>query len=110
MDNTDTEGLVERRQQAQRHLESLEIFLGSEAHAGYVTATIEDIQSTKDQILILVDEAEDHKQLFEILRLGGELRNQRRMLEVFNDARALLKQRIEEMLERENQNADNTKQ
>jgi hypothetical protein len=100
---------VELRQAKQRHLASLETFLASEAYSGFRAAQEADIKTTEESILMLMEAVEDQKQIFESLRLVGELRCQRRQLEVFEDARVTLKHRIEEMLEYENQNADNTK-
>src|SRR5205814_9380247 len=95
--------LVSERQAKQRHLASLEVFLGSDAYVGYVAARTEDITNLESAILLT--EPVDRVTEIEGFKLRGELRCQQEMLEVFSDARNTLKQRIDEMVERENQNA-----
>lgn len=104
---TDEIDLIAERQAKQRHLESLESFLGSPAHLGFVAARRSEIKSTEEAIVLL--DPIERKDEIEGLKLRGELRLLIELVETFEDARVALKARIEELLERENQNAENTK-
>ena len=90
-----------------QHLESLETFLRSPAHKGFVASVKFDIGQTENAIvmndpLTRADEIENFK-------LRGELRCLQQMLTTFEDARVTLKDRINEIVERELENATNQK-
>ena len=90
-----------------KHLEALETFLASPAHIGFVTAREHDIRMLKDAILMVdpVDKATE----IEGFKLRGELRFAEQMVNTFEDARVSLKDRIDEMAERELEERVNTK-
>lgn len=98
IDETD---IVSYRQGLQKHLESLEIFLQSPAHTGYKAARQEEIDSTKEAILL--NDPFDRPTEIEQFKMRGELRCLEGLLTTFEDARVTLKARIEQALERENQ-------
>lgn len=108
-DDVPIESLVEERQRKERHLVALSAFMDSEAYVGYRSAGVEDIKTTEESIVIVAEGASQDKDLFEILRLAGELRNQRRTLETFEDARESLKSRIDEIVNLENEIASTRK-
>ena len=91
----------------QAHLEALETFLASPAHIGFVLAREHDIRELKDAILMV--EPDDRRSEIEGFKLRGELRFAEQMVKTFEDARVSLKDRIDEMVERELQERDNTK-
>lgn len=89
------------------HLESLEAFIASPAHVGYVAAREQEIVDLKQRILWTppIDDGARSAQLMAF----GELDSQQEMLKTFEDARQTLKARIDEAVERENQLATTTK-
>jgi hypothetical protein len=91
----------------QKHLEALEAFLDSPAHNGFVVARAHDIQLLKESILMV--EPEDRASEIEGFKLRGELRYAEQMVKTFEDARVSLKDRIDEMVERELEERVNTK-
>lgn len=91
----------------QKHLEALETFLSSPAHIGFVAAREHDIRLLKDTILMV--EPIDRETEIEGFKLRGELRYAEQMVKTFEDARVSLKDRIDEIVERELQERDNTK-
>lgn len=92
---------------ARTHLESLETFLASRAHEGYVAARRAEIKILEDAII--AHEPVDRVSEIEGFKLRGELRSQTEMLSCFEDARDTLKDRINEMVEQENEIATTTK-
>lgn len=90
-----------------KHLEALEAFLASPAHIGFVAAREHDIRILKDAILAV--EPVDRESEIEGFKLRGELRYAEQMVKTFEDARVSLKDRIDEMVERELQERVNTK-
>lgn len=90
-----------------KHLEALETFLASPAHIGFVAAREHDIRELKDAILMV--EPEDRRSEIDGFKLRGELRYAEQMVKTFEDARVSLKDRIDEMVERELQERVNTK-
>lgn len=98
---------VAERQAKQVHLAELEKFLSSVVHINYKKAIEVDISNTEQAIIL--NEPLTRSDEIENFKLRGELRCLHEMQEVFEDARISLKQRIEELLERENQNTTNTK-
>jgi hypothetical protein len=90
-----------------KHLAALEDFLRSPAHKGFVAAREHDVQSLLDAILLV--EPEDRVTEIEGFKLRGELRYARQMIKTFEDARVSLKERIDEMVERELQERDKTR-
>jgi hypothetical protein len=95
--------LAEKR----KHLEALEEFLASPAHIGFVLAREHDIRILTDAILSV--EPVDRETEIEGFKLRGELRYAEQMVKTFEDARVSLKDRIDEMVERELQERVNTK-
>lgn len=90
-----------------KHLEALETFLASPAHIGFVLAREHDIRELKDAILMV--EPTDRISEIEGFKLRGELRFAEQMVKTFEDARVSLKDRIDEMAERELEERVNTK-
>ena len=76
-----------------KHLESLEDFLASPAHKGYVSAVKQDIVDTRDMIVAL--EPKSLESFVDGILLRGELRCLETRLTMFEDARVTLKDRIE---------------
>jgi hypothetical protein len=91
----------------QKHLEALEAFLTSPAHIGFVIAREHDIRTLKDAILMV--EPVNRELEIEGFKLRGELRYAEQMIKTFEDARVSLKERIDEMVERELEERVNTK-
>ena len=90
-----------------KHLEALESFLSSPAHKGFVSAREYDIGIIRESILML--EPVDRASEIEGFKLRGELRYAEQMVKTFEDARVSLKERIDEMVERELEERVNTK-
>ena len=91
-------------EEKKKHLEALEKFIESPAHAGFVTARNRDIEMLKEAILTV--EPIDRESEIEGFKLRGELRYAEQMVETFEDARVSLKERIDEMVERQLQERD----
>jgi hypothetical protein len=89
-----------------KHLAALEEFISSPAHHGFLLARGHDITELKDAILV---EPIDRESEIEGFKLRGELRYAQQMIKTFEDARVSLKDRIDEMVERELQERVNTK-
>ena len=90
-----------------KHLVALEAFLASPAHIGFVLAREHDVRELKDALLMV--EPIDRPSEIEGFKLRGELRYAEQMVKTFEDARVSLKERIDEMVERELQERDNIK-
>lgn len=90
-----------------RHLESLEMFLKSPAHKGFVAAMNYDIAATRDAIIAV--DPRNREDEIECFKLRGELRALEARVTMFEDARVTLKDRIDELVERDIQNATTTK-
>jgi hypothetical protein len=90
-----------------KHLESLETFLDSPAYRGYAAAVKQDILDTKELIIATVPDSFEN--LSNELLLRGELRCLEVRLTMFEEARTTLKDRIDEIAERELQSATTTK-
>ena len=82
-----------------KHLEALEEFLRSPAHAGFVAATLHEIKGLQEAIVLL--DPDTPETVAESFKLRGELRYAERMVTTFEDARVSLKERIDEMVERQ---------
>jgi hypothetical protein len=90
-----------------RHLEALEHFLKSPAHAGFVAARHHDIKELNEAIVLV--EPVDRVTEIEGFKLRGELRYAEQIVKTFEDARVTLKDRIDEMVEAELQAREQTK-
>lgn len=90
-----------------KHLVALEVFLASPAHKGFVAAREHDVRMLEEAILTV--EPEDRETEIEGFKLRGELRYAKQMVKTFEDARVSLKERIDEMVERELQERANIK-
>ena len=100
--------MSEELKKRQEHLASLEDFLQSPAFLGFKSGVAEDIRRTRDAIVSIDPlKIED---FVEECKLRGELRNLEMMENVFEEARATLKSRIDEMAEAEIESAHNAKQ
>ena len=95
--------MSEELKKKQEHLASLEDFLQTPAFLGFKVGVREDIQRTIASI-ISIDPLK-FEDFVEELKLRGELRNLEMMETVFEDARAKLKARIDEMAEAELESA-----
>jgi hypothetical protein len=91
----------------QKHLEALETFMASDAYVGYVSARDEEIRIIEQRILMTPPITEINRA--DVLLAHGELDCQKDMKQTFEDARGTLKARIDEMIERDNQTATETK-
>lgn len=92
---------------AQERLVKLEAFIDSPEHAAYVSAREQEISDVQSRILLTPPVNQD--QIATQLLAFGELSCLEEMKTCFIDARAHLKQKIDEMVDRDNQNAENTK-
>jgi hypothetical protein len=116
---TEPDNLVEQRQEKERHLAALETFLKTEAYIGYRAAREQELAEIGEAIIsrtlsiggTKIDDqiVPSPNDFCEILRLAGEYRSQQEMLETFENARTTLKQRIDEIVERENEVSDRKK-
>lgn len=97
---------VSYRLEQQKHLAELEAFLAGRVYKYYVLAREVEIKAT--EFAIIVTDPVNRETEIESFKLRGELRNLEAMKIVFEDARVDLKARIEEMLEKEKQNASRT--
>lgn len=91
----------------EKHLEQLDAFMSSEAYVGYRSARDEEIRIIEQRILMTPPITEVNRA--EVLLAHGELDCQRDMKKTFEDARVTLKARIDKLIERENENASDTK-
>jgi hypothetical protein len=91
----------------QKHLEALETFMSSDAYVGYLSARDEEIRIIEQRILMTPPITEINRA--DVLLAHGELDCQKDMKQTFEDARGTLKARIDEMIERDNQTATETK-
>jgi hypothetical protein len=91
-----------------KHLAALEEMLAGPVHIGFVIAREHDIRTLKDAILM--NDPDDRRSEIEGFKLRGELRYAEQMVKTFEDARVSLKDRIDEMVERELQERVNVKQ
>lgn len=91
----------------QQHLDALNAFMDSPAYAGYVIARDEEIRQIEQRILMTPPITEVDRAV--VLLAHGELDCQGDMKKTFEDARVTLEARINEMIERDNQNATETK-
>jgi hypothetical protein len=90
-----------------KHLEALDAFLVSPAHEGYKIAIQAEIEANKDaQVAITPDSIRD---FVELCQQKGELRLLESELTRFEDARAVLGNRIDEMVEAELSSSSETK-
>lgn len=91
----------------QEHLDALEAFMASTAYAGYVAAREQEVSDIEQRILMTppIEEGQRSIQLMAF----GELDSQKEMVKTFEDARLTLKARIDEAVERENEQAATTK-
>lgn len=99
--------MSEEVKKLEKHLAALEAFIASPAHTGYVAARQEEIDTIEQRILLTppIDDGSRSVQLMAF----GELDSQREMLKTFEDARLTLKARIDDAVERENEQATETK-
>jgi hypothetical protein len=89
------------------HLQALKSFMASPAYMGYLDGINADIAlNEKAQVDMPLTKIED---LVELLQLKGEHRCLEQSRTLFEDARANLSKRIDDMVEAELQNADQTK-
>ena len=91
----------------EEHLTTLEAFLASPAHVGYLLARDAEISDIEQRILSTPPISQDA--IAVVLQAFGELDCQKEMKTTFSDARVTLKARIDEEIERDNQNATTTK-
>lgn len=100
----DVDSPVTTRLRFQEHLKAVELFIDSIGHKGYVEGIELEIQQTKDAIILVepIDKASE----IEGYKMRGDLRTLEQKKTLFEDVRLNLKQRIEEMLERENQKTE----
>lgn len=91
----------------QDHLDALRAFMTSSVHENFVKARTAELANVKDQILMLRPDCEANVALS--LQKFGELDVLEEMITTFNDAALSLKARIDEMVERENQQGSTTK-
>lgn len=94
-------------QELQEHLKALEAFIASPAHTGYITARRQEVADIQQRILMMPPITEQQRSLQ--LMAFGELDSQEEMLKTFEDARLTLKARIDEEIERENEQAATAK-
>jgi hypothetical protein len=92
---------------AKEHLVALRAFVESPAHMGYIAARDEEISNIEKRILNTPPRTRED--IASLLMWHGELDSQTEMKRTFGDALHTLEARIDEMVERENQNATNTK-
>lgn len=90
-----------------KHLVALEAFVDSAAHKGFIAAREYDIRTIKDAIL-MVDPV-DRSDEIEGFKLRGELRYAEQMVKTFEDALVNLKVRVDELVERQLEQRDQTK-
>jgi hypothetical protein len=94
-------------EQAKLHLKLLIDFIDSPLHTKYVAAR--DLEIVDIQNRILMTPPITDTQRADVLMAHGELDSQQEMKKTFTDARVTLEARIDEMIERDNQNATETK-
>ncbi len=99
--------MTEEIKRAEQHLAALDAFIASPAHAGYVVAKQAEIEDVKNRILMLPPT--DPKNISLSLMAHGEWECLQEALTTFEDARVTLKKRIDDMVDRQNQDATNTK-
>jgi hypothetical protein len=92
---------------AKEHLVALRAFIESPAHMGYLAARDAEISNIERRILDMPPSTQENIAL--LLMAHGELDSQVEMKRTFGDALHTLEARIDEMVERENQAAANTK-
>jgi hypothetical protein len=103
----DPDSPVTTRLRLQEHLKAVELFIDSIGHKGYVEGMELEIQQVKDAIIL--NEPIDKASEIEGYKMRGDLRTLEQKKTLFEDVRLTLKQRIEEMLERENKTDDKEK-
>jgi hypothetical protein len=91
----------------EEHLAALDAFIASPAHAGYLLARDAEISELEQRILSTPPISQDT--IAVVLQAFGELDCQKEMKTTFTEARVTLKGRIDEEIERDNQNATTTK-
>lgn len=91
----------------EEHLLALDAFIVSPAHSGYLIARDLEISDIEQRILSTPPISQDA--IAVALMAFGELDCQKEMKTTFTDARVTLKGRIDEEIERDNQNATTTK-
>lgn len=99
----DPDAPVSTRLRLQQHLKAVEVFIAGIGYKGYVEGIELEIKQTEQAIIL--NEPIDRASEIEGYKMRGDLRTLEQKKTLFEDVRVTLKQRIEEMLERENQNA-----
>lgn len=101
------EDSVEKRQELQKVLAAWETFISSPGYPYYIGAREAEIEIKRDE-LISIDPI-DRKDEIEAYKMRGDLRTTEEFLTLFEETVANLKNRIEQMLETEQQSGNNKK-
>jgi uncharacterized protein YneF (UPF0154 family) len=91
----------------EEHLTALDAFIVSPAHAGYLLARDAEISDIEQRILSTPPISQDA--IAVVLMAFGELDCQKEMKQTFEDARATLKARLDEAIDRDNESATTTR-
>jgi hypothetical protein len=99
--------MTDELKKLESRLVELDKFIASSEHAAYKSARETEISDGRSRILMTPPINEQN--IATVLMSHGELDCLESMLTCFEDARVQLKQKIDEMVDRENQDAGNTK-
>lgn len=89
------------------HLTALRVFIASPAHEGFVTARTDEIKAVRERICTILPDSQLNVALLN--QAHGELDCLEEIISTFEDAALVLKARIDEKVERENQSGTTTK-